>query len=93
MSKHVFILKRAALFYQFLIRPFLVSSRNDIQTLRKPDEQSGAVEACWAHIPAEVRGSKPRSAKIFFQFQKHALLILIYISKTKKIIEQKRLKS
>ncbi len=27
-------------------------------------EQSGAVEACWAHNP-EVRGSKPRSAKIF----------------------------
>ena len=28
-------------------------------------EQSGAVEACWAHNP-EVRGSKPRSAKYFF---------------------------
>ncbi len=28
-------------------------------------EQSGAVEACWAHNP-EVRGSKPRSAKHFF---------------------------
>ncbi len=28
-------------------------------------EQSGAVEACWAHNP-EVRGSKPRSAIIFF---------------------------
>ena len=27
-------------------------------------QQSGAVEACWAHNP-EVRGSKPRSAKIF----------------------------
>ena len=27
-------------------------------------EQSGAVEACWAHNP-EVRGSKPRSAKNF----------------------------
>ena len=25
-------------------------------------QQSGAVEACWAHNP-EVRGSKPRSAK------------------------------
>ena len=25
-------------------------------------EQTGAVEACWAHNP-EVRGSKPRSAK------------------------------
>ena len=28
-------------------------------------QQSGAVEACWAHNP-EVRGSKPRSASIFF---------------------------
>ena len=30
-------------------------------------EQSGAVEACWAHNP-EVRGSKPRSASLFFFF-------------------------
>ena len=30
-------------------------------------EQSGAVEACWAHNP-EVRGSKPRSAKDTFWF-------------------------
>ena len=29
-------------------------------------EQSGAVEACWAHNP-EVRGSKPRSA-IHFEY-------------------------
>ena len=28
------------------------------------NQQSGAVEACWAHNP-EVRGSKPRSAKTF----------------------------
>ena len=28
-------------------------------------QQSGAVEACWAHNP-EVRGSKPRSAKTIF---------------------------
>ena len=28
-------------------------------------QQSGAVEACWAHNP-EVRGSKPRSAMIIF---------------------------
>ena len=28
------------------------------------EEQSGAVEACWAHNP-EVRRSKLRSAKIF----------------------------
>ena len=27
-------------------------------------QQSGAVEACWAHNP-EVRGSKPRSANDF----------------------------
>ena len=27
------------------------------------EEQSGAVEACWAHNP-EVRGSKPRSANV-----------------------------
>ena len=28
-------------------------------------QQSGAVEACWAHNP-EVRGSKPRSANSYF---------------------------
>ena len=31
-------------------------------------QQSGAVEACWAHNP-EVRGSKPRSANNFFFFK------------------------
>ena len=30
-------------------------------------QQSGAVEACWAHNP-EVRGSKPRSANFYFIF-------------------------
>ena len=30
-------------------------------------QQSGAVEACWAHNP-EVRGSKPRSARFFSSF-------------------------
>ena len=38
-----------------------------ILTLKSSDiigEQSGAVEACWAHNP-EVRGSKPRSANVF----------------------------
>ena len=30
-------------------------------------QQSGAVEACWAHNP-EVRGSKPRSATFFGPF-------------------------
>ena len=34
-------------------------------------QQSGAVEACWAHNP-EVRGSKPRSAS-FFIFLFHSL--------------------
>ena len=33
----------------------------------RPRKQSGAVEACWAHNP-EVRGSKPRSAKIILSF-------------------------
>ena len=31
------------------------------------EEQSGAVEACWAHNP-EVRGSKPRSANLTVVF-------------------------
>ncbi len=31
------------------------------------EQQSGAAEACWAHNP-EVRGSKPRSAKVFLFF-------------------------
>ena len=38
-----------------------------IYSLKLPtdsQEQSGAVEACWAHNP-EVRGSKPRSANTF----------------------------
>ena len=33
-------------------------------------EQSGAVEACWAHNP-EVRGSKPRSANTFISRHPH----------------------
>ena len=33
-------------------------------------EQSGAVEACWAHNP-EVRGSKPRSANAFISRHPH----------------------
>ena len=36
-------------------------------------QQSGAVEACWAHNP-EVRGSKPRSAR-------ENLLFVIYLEK------------
>ena len=36
-------------------------------------QQSGAVEACWAHNP-EVRGSKPRSAK-------KTLLFVTYLEK------------
>ena len=35
-----------------------------IKVNRVVQEQTGAVEACWAHNP-EVRGSKPRSANIF----------------------------
>ena len=37
-------------------------------------QQSGAVEACWAHNP-EVRGSKPRSAR-------KILLFVIYLEKS-----------
>ena len=33
-------------------------------------EQSGAVEACWAHNP-EVDGSKPSAASSFFSFLRH----------------------
>ena len=36
-------------------------------------KQSGAVEACWAHNP-EVRGSKPRSAKIITLKISHIIL-------------------
>ena len=42
--------------------------------------QSGAVEACWAHSP-EVRGSKPRSAitfKIIYFLCFSSLFILLY---------------
>ena len=41
-------------------------------------QQSGAVEACWAHNP-EVRGSKPRSAKIFFNFDILAYICSIHV--------------
>ena len=52
---------------QYLTRPgFLpISVDYDIQVLLDHQEQTGAVEACWAHNP-EVRGSKPRSANDFF---------------------------
>ena len=36
-------------------------------------EQSGAVEACWAHNP-EVRGSKPRSATFSLSPNENALI-------------------
>ena len=39
--------------------------RERILDLRDSLQQSGAVEACWAHNP-EVRGSKPRSASLAF---------------------------
>ena len=44
---------------------------------RAPDnQQSGAVEACWAHNP-EVRGSKPRPAMyIFFFFLSNLISML-----------------
>ena len=38
-------------------------------------EQSGAVEACWAHNP-EVRGSKPRSANIFSLHETEPMLVI-----------------
>ncbi len=38
-------------------------------------QQSGAVEACWAHNP-EVRGSKPRSAKSVFSGMQHLAKVL-----------------
>ena len=38
-------------------------------------QQSGAVEVCWAHNP-EVRGSKPRSAIISFLLPIFALRYL-----------------
>ncbi len=44
-------------------------------------EQSGAVEACWAHNP-EVRGSKPRSAKFFKIALKPVLFIFVTIVQT-----------
>ena len=40
-------------------------------------EQSGAVEACWAHNP-QVRGSKPRSASIFFGLKNKSVRRLFY---------------
>ena len=42
-----------------------VSHERELSHLQQ--QQSGAVEACWAHNP-EVRGSKPRSAIYFFSF-------------------------
>ena len=43
-----------------------------VLTLLAAVEQSGAVEACWAHNP-EVRRSKLRSAKYIFQTFSHSL--------------------
>ena len=42
----------------------------------KKKQQSGAVEACWAHNP-EVRRSKLRSAKFFFS--KPELFIYVWL--------------
>ena len=52
-----------------VVRPFNVE-KYDSYFYR---QQSGAVEACWAHNP-EVRGSKPRSAR-------ENLLFVIYLEK------------
>ena len=41
-------------------------------------QQSGAVEACWAHNP-EVRGSKPRSANFFTEIQSHVFFFIIIL--------------
>ena len=48
-------------------RPLAISDKSYVLQILKTiiREQSGAVEACWAHNP-EVRGSKPRSAINFF---------------------------
>ncbi|CAH3176098.1 unnamed protein product, partial [Porites lobata] len=49
-----------------------ITQRSEDQNLALLFNQSGAVEACWAHNP-EVRGSKPRSAKgisLFHSFLK-----------------------
>ena len=53
-------------FYQFLSALFTrpkISHEKELSPIQQ--QQSGAVEACWAHNP-EVRGSKPRSAMFFF---------------------------
>ena len=52
-----------------VVRPVKIE-KYDGKLLR---QQSGAVEACWAHNP-EVRGSKPRSAR-------KILLFVIYLEK------------
>ena len=46
--------------------PFAVDSMR--RTRLCDEQQSGAVEACWAHNP-EVRGSKPCSARTFLLFE------------------------
>ena len=48
-----------------LFKKLLNFPGNSIAFVVEHVEQSGAVEACWAHNP-EVRGSKPRSANHSF---------------------------
>ena len=60
----------SASIWRFVHVPSLVISRGKVMSFityfntEERHEQSGAVEACWAHNP-EVRGSKPRSANVF----------------------------
>ena len=57
------------LFYQFLSALFTrpkISYKKELNPIQQ--QQSSAVEACWAHNP-EVRGSKPRFAIYFFFYQ------------------------
>ena len=43
-------------------------------------EQSGAVEACWAHNP-EVRGSKPRSANMFLLIMRIIACVVVVVER------------
>ena len=54
---------RSPLLWAWVRNPLLTKS---FISAAKMKEQSGAVEACWAHNP-EVRRSKLRSAKFFHQ--------------------------
>ena len=56
-------------FYRFSSTLFIIpklSHQKELSPVQQ--QQSGSVEACWAHNP-EVRGSKPRSAKLSFLYR------------------------